>query len=79
MPHIIVKLWPEKTAAQKQDLSDAIVQNVKTILGAADESISVAFEEVQPENWSSHVYEAEIQDKWNMLTKKPGYGPGPKR
>lgn len=79
MPHISVKLWPGKTTAQKQALSDAIVENVKTILGSADESVSVAFEEIQPENWSSHVYEAEIQDKWNMLTKAPGYGPGPKR
>lgn len=79
MPHISVKLWPGKTTAQKQALSDAIVENVKTIFGSADGSVSVAFEEIQPENWSSHVYEAEIQDKWNMLTKAPGYGPGPKR
>lgn len=79
MPHIIVKLWPGKTTAQKQDLSDAMVHAVKTILGAADDSISVAFEEIQPEDWSSHVYTPDIQEKWNMLTKAPGYGPGPKR
>lgn len=79
MPHISVKLWPGKTTAQKQALSDAIVENVKTIFGSADESVSVAFEVIQPDDWSSHVYEAEIQAKWDMLTKQPGYGPGPKR
>lgn len=79
MPHVIVKLWPGKTAAQKQLLSDAIVENVKTILGYGDEAVSVAFEEIPPADWSDHVYKTDIQDKWNMLTKKPGYGPGPHR
>lgn len=78
MPHIIVKLWPGKTQPQKQHLSDAIVQNVKNILGYGDEAVSVAFEEVQPKDWSNLVYEPEIQAKWNMLTKEPGYGPGPR-
>lgn len=79
MPHIIVKLWPGKTKDQKQRLSDAIAQNVKTIFGSGDEAVSVAFEEVQPQDWTSLVYEPEIQAKWTMLTKEPGYGPGPKR
>lgn len=79
MPHIIVKLWPGKTAAQKQLLSDAIVRDVKTILGSGDDAVSVAFEDVQPEDWLSCVYEPDIQAKWNSLTKIPGYGPGPHR
>lgn len=79
MPHVIVKLWPGKTEAQKQSLSDEIAKDVKNILGYADEAVSVAFEEIAPQDWSSRVYEPEIQAKWNKLTKEPGYGPGPRR
>ncbi len=32
MPHVIVKLWPGKTEQQKQQLADAIAQDVMTIL-----------------------------------------------
>lgn len=79
MPHVIVKLWPGKTAAQKQLLSDTIVEDVKTILGYGDEAVTVGFEEVSSADWFDHVYKNDIQDKWNTLTKKPGYGPGPNR
>lgn len=79
MPHVIVKLWPGKTTAQKQLLSDTIVENVKTILGYGDESVTIGFEEVSSADWFDQVYKNDIQDKWTMLTKKPGYGPGPHR
>ena len=46
MPHVIVKLWPGKSAEQKRRLSDAIVRDVTSILNYGDESVSVAFEEV---------------------------------
>ena len=52
MPHIIVKLWPGKSIKQKQMLSDAIVRDVTSILDYGDESVSVAFEEVSPREWS---------------------------
>jgi|JI10StandDraft_1071094.scaffolds.fasta_scaffold39461_2 4-oxalocrotonate tautomerase len=77
MPHVIVKLWPGKTAAQKQRLSDAIVRDVTSILNYGDESVSVGFEEVSPQDWSKRVYVPDIQDRWNTLTKAPGYGAGP--
>lgn len=32
MAHVIVKLWPGKTQAQKLELSDAIVRDVTVIL-----------------------------------------------
>lgn len=79
MPHVVVKLWPGKTEAQKRRLSDEIAEDVKNILGYADEAVSVAFEEIPPQEWSSRVYEPEIQAKWNILTKEPGYGPGLRR
>ena len=31
MPHVIVKLWPGKSAEQKKELADAITQDVMRI------------------------------------------------
>ena len=78
MPHVIVKLWPGKSETQKRDLSAAIVREVTSILNYGDEAVSVGFEEVPSGEWSSRVYGPDIQSKWGMLTKEPGYGPGAK-
>lgn len=78
MPHVIVKLWPGKSLAQKRALSDAIVRDVANILNYGEESVSVGFEEVSSNEWSARVYEPDIQGKWDTLLKRPGYGPGPK-
>lgn len=79
MPHVIVKLWPGKSDAQKRELSAAIVGGVTGVLGYSDESVSVGFEEVPSAEWTSRVYGPDIQDRWDTLTKQPGYGPGPNR
>lgn len=77
MPHIIVKLWPGQPAAAKQRLADAIVRDVKNTLGYGDESVSVGFEEISPQDWYREVYQPDIATRWNSLLKTPGYGPGP--
>ena len=77
MPHIIVKLWPGKSGAQKQRLSKAIVRDVTDILGGGDESVSVGIEEVPPQDWMDRVFVPDIEAKWDTLTKEPGYGPRP--
>ena len=79
MPHVIVKLWPGKTERQKKQLTDAIVRDVTSVLGYGDESVSVAFEEVASKDWTEQVFKPDILDKWETLTKEPGYGPRPKR
>lgn len=78
MPHVIVKLWPGKSDAQKREISDAILRAVTSILNYAEESVSVGFDEVAPGDWNARVYGPDIQDKWDTLVKQPGYGPGPK-
>lgn len=78
MPHVIVKLWPGKSDVQKRDLSAAIVRDVTEILNYGEDAVSVGFDEINPGEWSTHVYEPDIQAKWDGLVKKPGYGPGPK-
>src|SRR5687767_4808103 len=41
MPHVIVKLWPGKTDAQKAQLADAIARDVIAHLGSSEASVSV--------------------------------------
>jgi len=73
MPHVIVKLWPGKSEAQKQRLAEKIAQNVMDVLDYGEESVSVGFEEIKSSEWAAQVYQPDIQTKWNTLYKKPGY------
>jgi 4-oxalocrotonate tautomerase len=70
MPHVIVKLWPGESEKQKAQLAEAITKN---ILDLGDESISVAIEEVAPQQWAEKVYKPDIESKPEQLYKKPGY------
>ena len=73
MPHVIVKLWPGKSEAQKRRLADKITKDVMDALNYGEESVSVAFEEVRSREWKQKVYEPDIKDKWETVYKKPGY------
>jgi len=74
MPHVIVKLWPGKSEGQKNRLAEAITKNVIDILNYGEESVSVAMEEIKPEDWVAKVYRpTDIKNKPDNLYKKPGY------
>jgi 4-oxalocrotonate tautomerase len=73
MPHIIVKLWPGHSDEQKNRLTEQIVKDVMDILGSGKDKISVAIEDIKPEDWSEQVYKPDILDKSDKLYKKPGY------
>ncbi|GFZ97430.1 tautomerase family protein [Dyella caseinilytica] len=73
MPHIIVKLWPGKSESQKHRLADHITQDVVDVFGYDEASVSVAFEEINPNDWAAKVYAADIQHSSGKLYKKPGY------
>ena len=60
MPHIIVKLWPGKSEPQKVRLAEAITKNVMKIFNYGEESVSVAMEEISPQDWSKKVYQPDI-------------------
>ena len=44
MPHVIIKLYPGRTEAQKKQLTEEIVKDVATIAKCEEKSISIAFE-----------------------------------
>ncbi|MCB0717303.1 MAG: tautomerase family protein [Bacteroidetes bacterium] len=73
MPHIIVKLWPGKSEAQKKRLAEEISKDVAAILGYGEESVSVAMREVPAAEWKADVYDPDIIETEDVIYKKPGY------
>jgi 4-oxalocrotonate tautomerase len=75
MPHIIVKLYPGRSDEQKTRLAEEIVKDVVIIAKCEEKSVSVAFEEIRPEDWVEKVYRPDILENQQRLYKKPGYNP----
>jgi 4-oxalocrotonate tautomerase len=75
MPHVIVKMYPGRTVEQKNKLAQAITDAVTNIAKCEEKSVSVAVEEIAPENWAEMVYRPDIIGKEETLVKKPGYNP----
>ena len=73
MPHVIVKLWPGKSEAQKSRLTERIAQAVMDVLNYGDESVSVAFEEINAKEWKDKVYKQDVLSQPEKLYKRPGY------
>lgn len=73
MPHVIVKLWPGKSEQHKRRLAQAIADDVMRVLDYGDEAVSVAIEEVDPDDWRDEVYRPDIVRDADKLYKKPGY------
>ena len=75
MPHIIVKLYPGRSEEQKKQLAREIAKKVTEIAVCEEKSVSVAFEEVAPEDWAEKVYRPDIIDNEEKLIVTPGYNP----
>jgi 4-oxalocrotonate tautomerase len=75
MPHVIVKLYPGRSEEQKTRLAEEIVKDVVAIAKCEEKSVSVAFEEVKPEERTEKVYRPDILEKQETLYKNPGYNP----
>ena len=75
MPHVIVKLYPGRSELQKTRLAGQIAKDIIAIAECNEESVSVAIEEIRPEDWAEKVYRPDILDSREKLYKKPGYDP----
>jgi 4-oxalocrotonate tautomerase len=73
MPHVSVKMYPGRSEKEKAELAEAIAQDVMGIVGAGRSSISVAIEDIPPQDWKEKVYDPEIIQKSDKLYIKPGY------
>ena len=75
MPHVIVKMYPGRSAEQKSALAKAITDSLIEIIKCDEKVVSVALEEVSTEDWPETVYRPDIMEKEETLLKKPGYNP----
>jgi 4-oxalocrotonate tautomerase len=75
MPHVIVKLYPGRSEQQKTRLAEQIVKDVVAIANCGEEAVSVAIEEINPEDWAEKVYKPHILGEAERLYRKPGYNP----
>jgi 4-oxalocrotonate tautomerase len=75
MPHVIVKLYPGRSEQQKTRLAEEIVKDIVAVAKCEEKSVSVAIEEINPEDWAQKVYKPDILDNQQKLYKKPGYNP----
>ncbi len=73
MPHVLVKLYSGRSEQQKAKLAEALSNAVVSALKLDEKSVSVAIEDVEPENWTQEVYKPDIQNN-PKIYKKPGYG-----
>ncbi|MDR9890335.1 tautomerase PptA [Pseudenterobacter timonensis] len=74
MPHVDIKCFPrdlndEQKAALAEDIAGVIIRHLESKEG----SVSVALNQVQPEDWKAQVWDTEIGPKLDELIKKPGY------
>jgi 4-oxalocrotonate tautomerase len=75
MPHVIIKMVEGRTEAQKQALTAELTKAVMSSLGCAEDSVSVAIEDVAKSDWTEAVYVPDIQGQADRIYKKPGYDP----
>jgi 4-oxalocrotonate tautomerase len=71
MPHVIVTLW-RKSDQQKVRLAQNITKDVMDVLHYREESVSVAFDEVEPGEWAAKVSARHRRQRCEAL-QKPGY------
>lgn len=75
MPHVIVKLYPGRTDTVKRQLAEKIAEDVAEIADCGRKAISVAIEEVDPNDWAEKVYRPDIIENEKHIMIKPGYNP----
>jgi len=75
IPHIIVKLYPGRSEEQKKQLANEIVKDVVEITKCEEKVVSVAFEEIDKNDWPEKVYKPDIMEKKENLYIEPGYNP----
>lgn len=72
MPHIEIKLYPGYGREKLEKLTADLVETVAKDLEVPERVISLAYEEVLPEQWDARVYRTLIDGR-EGLAKAPDY------
>ena len=76
MPHVVVKPWSGKSAAQKARIAVAATEAVVASAGRGEESVSAAVEDVEPRGWMAEVHGHGITGaRPGTPLEEPGCGP----
>jgi len=75
MPHVILRLYPDRTEEIKNHLAEAIVKDVAEITKCEKKSVSVSIVEIDPKDWVAKVHKPDIMGNKNACIIKPGYNP----
>lgn len=74
MPHVNIKYFPVAISeTQEAELVDRITQAVANAFGTDEGVISIALEPVAQEEWNDRVYQPEIVNRRELLSKAPNY------
>lgn len=68
-----IAAWPARFGQQKKGLVHTIVEDVMTSLNYKEDSDSVAFDEIVPEDCAEKVYKLDVISEQNKLHVKLGY------
>jgi len=74
MPHVLVKLYSGRSEQRKAKLAKALAEAVTRTLNRGDEAVSVAVEDISPQDWTAKVYNPDILNN-PRICKNPGYDP----
>ena len=69
MPHVIIKLYPGRSEEQKKLLAEAIARDVVSIVQCDEKSVSIAFEEIIPEQWAEKCTSPTSSKRRNLCTR----------
>lgn len=73
MPHVNVKLYPGRSDEQKKAFTQSVIEAMQECLGVESKYVTVAFEEISPDDWQEVVVKPELIGKRELLTKEPEY------
>ena len=68
MPHINAKIHRGRTQDQKQKFAEAVQKCAVEFLDANEKYITVAVEDIAPEDWKA-VFDAEIKGNSNLIIR----------
>ncbi|MBT3269062.1 4-oxalocrotonate tautomerase [Candidatus Poribacteria bacterium] len=73
MPHVNVRMYPGRTEEQKRALTAKIIEAFGEAMDIPSKWLTVAIEEVEPDDWKADVVGPEIRAKEEFLYKEPEY------
>ena len=74
MPHVLIKHFPLHISREdKENIANKIADVISSGFDCPDEVVSVSMQDVDQELWNKNVYQPDIEDRQDILVKKPNY------